>query len=364
MGIMMMPLCVLVGLSSCHSPLVAAVKRGDIAGVKQEISAGASSFEINRAANAACRQGNSAIIDELVKAGAVVAPENAAGLVFVLQVDKKGETNTPTPQVPDALRDKGSISPAIYWQPVRWTAPTADDGCRLRELKWAANQSNSFEKESSDSDGRYHDSQSYTRLSRDCAVLYDSSSMWLNGGYSTAASRWFKYELDFETPTSGSFYGYDGDKYCNLVQLKGRFWIKNKSTGQKSADTGINAPSSVKGKKIVMDFSSAQRHQRMTGDTQWGAWQKCGNHTITTRAFGSNNKCLNEKEGGEVCYWSYKKTGPQSASLDNGISGESGLGFPTSYTLTFDSATTGTAVEQTGEEGMESETTGIRFSIK
>ena len=364
--IMMLPLCAVLGLNSCQFPLVDAVKRGDIAAVKQEIAVGPSTFQINLAADAAIQNGNPAILEELIKAGAIVAPGNAAGLTFVLQVDKKGETVTPTEQVPAALKDESSISPIACWQPVQWYAPASDDYCRLRELKWGSGQGNSFETETNDSDGRSYDYQSYKRLDRSGAILFDSSALYMRGSSSAIGRRWFKYELDFDTPTSGTFYGYDGQMGCNLIQLKGRFWLKNQPIDQKKSTTNFEAPTSLKGKKIVMDYSAAQERDRNDGmpDGVWNAWSKCTRGTETTKAFGNNNKCLNMKEGGESAYWLYKKTGTHTAELDNGIGGESGLGFPAVYTMTFESATTGTMHMSTGGEGEQSETTGIRFTIK
>lgn len=358
---MTLPLCVVLGLSSCHSVLVDAAKRGDVAGVKQAIAAGASTFEINRAANATYQTGNAAIIDELVKAGAIVAPENAAGLTFVLQVDKMGETSIPTEQAPADLKDETSISPIVYWQPVRWYAPASDDYCRLRELKWGVGQGNSFNLEKSDSEGSLQIYQSYKRLDRRGVILFDSSGLYLPKGY-----RWFKYELDFDTPSSGTFYGYDGQSYCNIMQLKGRFWIKKQSAEQKKNNTTFEAPSSIKGKKIVMDYSTAQSRCRNDSmpDGVWTAWSKCSHYSETTRTFAKNNKCLNMKGEAESAYWTYKKTGTHSAELHNGIGYESDLGFPETYTMTFESATTGTIYMSSGGEGEQSETTGIRFTIK
>ena len=366
--IMALPLCTVLGLSSCHSVLVDATNRGDVAGVRQAIAAGVSSFEINRAANAACRTGDTAIIAELIKAGAIIVPENAAGLTFVLQVDKMGETTTPTEQAPAALKDEASISPIAYWQPVRWYAPAADDYCRLRELKWGAGQSNSFNAETSDSEGRSLDYQSYRRLDRSGVILFDSSAFYARGSSSAMGRRWFKYELDFETPTSGTFYGYDGQNGCNLMQLKGRFWMKNQSSVQTQSGTSFEAPSSMKGKKIVIDYSAAKERSRNDSmpDGVWDAWKKCANDTETTKAFDKNNKCLHIKgdQYEPSAYWTYKKTGTYTAELDNGIGGESSMGFPSTYTMTFESATTGTIHKSTGGEGEESETVGIRFTIK
>lgn len=126
------------------------------------------------------------------------------------------------------------------------------------------------------------------------------------------------------------------------------------------------APASVSCKRIVLDFNAAQTRCRDDSmpDGKWNAWTKCDPVTITTRPFTSNNKCLNGKCENEIAYWSYKKTGAKTAELDNGIGGESSLGFPRTYYLTFETESTGTATASESGEGECSETINIRFSIK
>ncbi len=219
-------LCVVLGLCSCHTALYNAAERGDVATVKQEIAKGASALQINEAADVAYQKGNAAVLAELAQAGAAVAPDSMAGKSIVLQADKKGETTTSVGQEPYALRDPDSISPGSVWKPVKWIAPAQDDYCRLRELKWQPNQANCFNREWSDSESDNTESQTYKRLGRTAAVVTDSSTSLLHGGSFNMFHR-FKYELAFESPTHGIFCAYDCEKYCNVVQLMGRFWLKD-----------------------------------------------------------------------------------------------------------------------------------------
>lgn len=125
-----------------------------------------------------------------------------------------------------------------------------------------------------------------------------------------------------------------------------------------------SSPSSVAGKRISLDFSSAQTRTVSHAPGSNPAWSPCNPTVITTKPFKKNNQCLNVSNSYETCYWSYKKTGSNTAELSNGIGGESDLGFPATYYLTFDTATSGTARAYEGGEGEDTETTGIRFSIK
>ena len=182
---------------------------------------------MNEAADIAYAKGHTAVLDELAKAGAAVAPKFMAGKMLVLQTDKMGETDTYEANAPEAIWSPDVISPASYWVPVNWVVPGQDEYCRLIELVWSSGQENKFEKESTDSESTDYYSQSYVRINRNNAVAREMSSTMFHGGWTTAGRRWLKYELVFETPTYGHFYGYDGSKYCNVVQLRGRFWVKD-----------------------------------------------------------------------------------------------------------------------------------------
>ena len=125
-----------------------------------------------------------------------------------------------------------------------------------------------------------------------------------------------------------------------------------------------SSPSSVAGKRIALDFSSAQTRTTTGVPGENAAWSPCNTTVITTKPFKKNNQCLNVSSSSETCYWTYKKTGSNTAELTNGIGCESDLGFPATYYLTFDTATSGTARAYEGGEGADTETVGIRFSLK
>ena len=216
-----------LGLSSCQSALYKAAERGDVGALQQALAAGATAKDKNEAADVAYKNGHTAVLDELGKSGVGVALDSMTGKVLVLQTDRMGETNTPECNAPEAMHSPDFISPASYWKSVAWKTPSQDDYCRLRELSWANNRPNKFGYEKTDSEGSESISQSYTRVGRNTAVAFDSSSLTLHGAGSSIGRRWFKYELQFETPTSGKFWAYDGEKYCNVNQLMGHFIVKD-----------------------------------------------------------------------------------------------------------------------------------------
>ena len=215
-----------LGLSSCQSALYKAAERGDVGAVQQALAGGATVKDKNEAADVAYKKGHTAVLEELGKSGVGVAHDTMTGKVLVLQTNKMGETNTQECNAPDAMHSPDSISPMSYWKPVSWKSPAQDDYCRLRELSWADNRPNKFEYETREGEGSSYNTQSYTRIGRNTAVACDSSSLMMDGASSSLGRRWFKYELTFETPTTGTFCGYDGEKYCNVNQLMGRFWVK------------------------------------------------------------------------------------------------------------------------------------------
>lgn len=219
--------CAGVVLCSCQSALYSAAERGDVALARQAIAKGTTPLQLNEAADIAYAKGHTAVLDELAKAGAAVAPKFMAGKMLVLQTDKMGETNTSELNAPEALWTPDALSPASYWVPVNWVAPGQDEDCRLRELVWTSGQENKFDIETSDAEHTDEVSRSYVRINRNNAVAYERKSSIYNGALWTAWRGWHKYELVFETPTSGHFYGYECSKLCNVYQLRGRFWVKD-----------------------------------------------------------------------------------------------------------------------------------------
>lgn len=157
----------------------------------------------------------------------VAAPDSVAGKVFVLLVEQVGETSINEVETPKPICSADAFTPSSYWQEVRWQPPAADDYCRLRELKWQPHQPNPFSREWEDDEFINYEWQSYKRVGQREAVLFDSSECTFQGAATTAARRWFKYELHFETPTQGSFRGFDGAKYCNVNQIIGHFWLRD-----------------------------------------------------------------------------------------------------------------------------------------
>ena len=141
------------------------------------------------------------------------------------------------------------------------------------------------------------------------------------------------------------------------------------TAGQEMAAAAVQAiatapsPTSVTGKKISLDYSSAES---CIGDSseypniKWGAWQKCEPSITTTLKFGKNNKAERRLFADDYTIWTYKKTGASTAELtiEEHEYGET-------FYLTFDSETTGTAKGGTQDDcNGYSKVVNIRFTIK
>lgn len=124
------------------------------------------------------------------------------------------------------------------------------------------------------------------------------------------------------------------------------------------------SPSSIAGKKIVLDYSTAQNSE---GDSSnypnisWGPWKKCDPSKTTTPTFGKNNRY--ERRGSyadDYVIWTYKKTGGSTAEVTT----EAHEYYET-FRLTFDSPTTGTATGGTEDDcNGYNRIRNIRFTIK
>lgn len=70
------------------------------------------------------------------------------------------------------------------------------------------------------------------------------------------------------------------------------------------------SPSSIAGKKIVLDYSTAQNSE---GDTSnhpnisWGLRKKCDSSKTTTPTFGKNNRYERRGFADDFVIWTYKK---------------------------------------------------------
>ena len=229
-----------LGLSSCQSDLCSAAERGDVNGVRLEFP-GTSARTRAEAADIAYKRGNTAVLDELARHGVGVAPDVMSGKVLVLQADKMGETSTASSQAPELMYTPDALSMGAHWKLVNWTIPGEGDACRVRNMSWARGQQNKFAYQS----GSGYTSQSYTRTGSNTAVACDSSSQMVPGTTTAAMQRWFKYELKFETPTSGKFWGYQGEYNRNVKQLMGRFWVKGTSA-QVTTEKKVTKPTPKK----------------------------------------------------------------------------------------------------------------------
>ncbi len=131
---------------------------------------------------------------------------------------------------------------------------------------------------------------------------------------------------------------------------------------KKLGGTIIASPASVAGKKIHFDFGAAKYRETeycSSAGERWGNWSKSGNHVTSTLPFGKNNRAEKRRYVDDYELWSYKKTGARTATVEYEAHEEGDT-----YHLTFDSATSGIATSSGGYEGVETQCTGIRFTIK
>lgn len=215
---------VALGLGNCQSELCKVTRSGDVNAVQKVLNSGVSAKDLNKAVEIAYKNGNKAVYDQLVKAGAAVAPDFMAGKVFVSKIDELGETEIQAYFYSDLAKqimDDENFTPEACLPIVQWRRPD-DTWSQLKSLTWKNDQKNEF---------RYgneyvYESQSYKRVGCNRAIVYYVSYC---GGEDDASTRWtqFKYELTFETPTQGYFRGYYNSKYCNVRLFEGRFWLKD-----------------------------------------------------------------------------------------------------------------------------------------
>lgn len=123
------------------------------------------------------------------------------------------------------------------------------------------------------------------------------------------------------------------------------------------------APSSVAGKKIIMDSKAAQHSSGDYGvgnTIKWGPYTPCNGGIETTPTFTHGNTVTTDPNTDMYVTWTYTKISATTAKLT-----KSQHELFESYTLTFDSATTGTAEGGTADEcsGFDN-FKNIRFTIK
>ena len=152
--------------------------------------------------------------------------------------------------------------------------------------------------------------------------------------------------------------------YYTQAAQKGSSAARNKVAAQ--------SPASIAGKTIVFDYSNADSYER-DFDSSWKRTQASHGIEITTYVSTRNTRRGQGYDVGDGHYLAYKTADNQTSATSydykkTGIATaeivEPGYEWETTYTLTFDSATTGTVTTSGGGEGMEWKASGIRFTIK
>lgn len=224
-------------LNSCQSTIMSAAQRGDLATVRQAISAGVSVRNLNKAAAAAYSQGHTAVLAELVKAGAVVAPDSVAYKTIIfkdLWTWEEENHNCSRPELNLAGFD-------AYWNEYVWQinwqrsnkvySPTEQ---RDKVLAWKNGNFVEVKYEHAGdfytmSESRY--SLKYQRTGVVTAfVTYDD--FWQN--HCRVRDDTTLYKLTFTSPTSGQFEAIHQCPNGNGCESRfaGLFWLKDASDSQ------------------------------------------------------------------------------------------------------------------------------------
>lgn len=149
---------------------------------------------------------------------------------------------------------------------------------------------------------------------------------------------------------------------------------KNAPAGQSSIRQDSTSPATLMGKTIVWDYTHASRYEGEYGGPL--SLMPKNNDNITTETFTSMRNTGIDPEGNLSTHgvrsgtylvksnnkysgYDYMKTGRNTGTLTI-----YGWEDATTYSLRFDSATTGTASYKGGGEGMAWKGSGLRFAVK
>ena len=220
-------------MSSCQVPLMTAVERGDVVAVREALASGLLPGELNAAASVAYAKGNTVILDELMKSGAIAAPDSVA--------HKKVEIQRTWYRIDDdnsyAYDERPDVSTpslfAQYWANKGvnhvWVKDTysnienlADSGT-LKAITWK--DGNLIKVKAGDGTENNHQLE-YKRTGANTGfVIYDCSNDRIIRSYEFHTY----YLLSFETPTSGTFKCIEREVCYSRTEhwSIGRFWLKD-----------------------------------------------------------------------------------------------------------------------------------------
>ena len=204
-----------LGLSSCENTLYVAAKAGDLETVRMALPE-ATATERNHAALLAYEQRHNAVVDELAMAGAAVAPANVAGKMLVLQQDyTSGDMDC---DLDSDVFETPWKNVDSFWNPHVVLRPDSN----VTSLQWTDGNIQTTTKSS-----KYADETTkltYVRSGVNGAIVTNAfSSIGLSRGILMAT----KYQLTFDSTTSGTYKSIDANQYCTQTQNTGRFWLKD-----------------------------------------------------------------------------------------------------------------------------------------
>lgn len=221
---------VLLVMGGCRSALLHAAAVGDADAVQREIGAGVSRDAQNAAADIAWRRGNMSVLNALAQAGAAVAPSSVAGQVLLLQEDWYGaEQYTNNARV---FSDIGAEHVADcfvqYWvEDDDWQEHRA---AYLKHCVWDASGKRGVVVQHPIGRRRGAakevptESLHYLRTGVRSAEV---TMRFVQIGASMLPVRCSsKYELSFESPTSGTYRHLYAENTGLVCQYAGRFWLR------------------------------------------------------------------------------------------------------------------------------------------
>lgn len=121
---------------------------------------------------------------------------------------------------------------------------------------------------------------------------------------------------------------------------------------------GDLAPASVANKIIEMDGNGAESCSTPDGSRKWTSWQVEEYPCIFAYNFDAKNRYRVNFNPTAHAYLSYRKTGPNTARIDNYGAENHGT-----YILTFTTPTSGTATNEGSANGRDYKTRNISFTI-
>ena len=343
-------------LTSCHTTLYNAAREGDVKTVREELADGA---DVNKSASKAnlIWQVPATVVAVPIDAAQIAGiPCLVTPIAYVLLFGENGSYQGKLKFLTKAVTEFGSETPM--------QAATNPDV--ITELLLAGAEGTGWDKAKAVTEAaRRGDAVTLRKLMEKscrgrgenyCDGDYRPLMLAIGGGHEECARILLEHGAKFTSTATVNKNTVDCYDYA---VAKGQLELYKKLGG-----TIISAPSSVKGKKIYLNYNSAEYCEGEWNpypNMKWGNWKKCEPSTTTTLTFGKNNKGEKKgKYGDDYIIWTYKKTGSKTAELtiEEHEYGET-------FYLTFDSETTGTAKGGTQDDcNGYSKVVNIRFTIK